>query len=226
MAAFRRAVEAGYGIELDIQLTKDGIPVIFHDFTLSRACNAPGLLKDYTYEELQRFRLFGSSERIPSLKDFLMMVDGRVPLIVEYKSEDRDMSICRKAAPMLKAYKGVYCIESFNPLVLYWYRKNHPEVMRGQLSDGFIHDKKYRTLRKLPTVIPLQFLNANFLSKPDFIAYNCLYEGNLSRRICRKLFKAGSAAWTVKSSEQLAQTAPLFDVFIFDSFIPDPHEMQ
>ena len=221
MAAFRKAVEAGYGIELDVQLTEDGVPVIFHDFTLQRVCNAPGLVKDYTYAELRKFRLFDSGEKIPALKDFLRMVDGRVPLIVEYKSEDTDMSVCRRIAPLLKAYKGTYCIESFNPLVLFWYRKHHPEVMRGQLSDGFIHDKKYQTLTKLPTVFPLQFLLANFLSKPDFIAYNCLYEGNLSRRLCRNLFKAKAAAWTVKSREQLAKAAPDFDVFIFDSFIPD-----
>ena len=221
MAAFRKAVEAGYGIELDVQLTGDGVPVIFHDFTLQRVCNAPGLVKDYTYAELRKFRLFDSGEKIPALKDFLRMVDGRVPLIVEYKSEDTDMSVCRRIAPLLKAYKGTYCIESFNPLVLFWYRKHHPEVMRGQLSDGFIHDKKYQTLTKLPTVFPLQFLLANFLSKPDFIAYNCLYEGNLSRRLCRNLFKAKAAAWTVKSREQLAKAAPDFDVFIFDSFIPD-----
>ena len=226
MAAFKKAVEAGYGIELDVQLTKDGVPVIFHDFSLERACNAPGLVRDHTFRELRKFRLFGSSERIPSLKEFLSMVDGRVPLIVEYKSEDTDMSVCRRIAPMLKAYKGIYCIESFNPLVLYWYRKNHPEVMRGQLSDGFIHDKKYQTLLKLPTVFPLQFLLANFLSKPDFIAYNCIYEGNLSRRICRGLFKTKSAAWTIRSREELDRAAPYFDVFIFDSFLPDLKQMK
>ena len=187
MAAFRKAVEAGYGIELDIQLTADHVPVIFHDFTLERACGAPGSVKDYTFEELMKFRLFGSEERIPALKDFLRMVKGRVPLIVEYKSEDRDMTVCR---------------------------------MRGQLSDGFMHDKKYQTLRKLPMVFPLQFLLANFLSKPDFIAYNCIYEGNLSRRLCRHLYRAKTAAWTIKSSDQLKKAAPYFDVFIFDSFLP------
>ena len=221
MAAFRKAAEAGYGIELDVQLTKDGVPVIFHDFSLERACSEPGLVRDHTYEELMKYRLFGSEERIPALKDFLAMVDGRVPLIVEYKSEDLDMSVCRKVAPMLEAYKGVYCIESFNPLVLLWYRKHYPDVMRGQLSDGFIHDKEYQTLKKLPTVFPLQFLLANCLSKPDFIAYNHMYEGNISRRLCRGLYRIKSAAWTIKSSKELAEAAPYFDAFIFDSFMPD-----
>ena len=95
MAAFKKAVDAGFGIELDVQLTRDRIPVIFHDFDLVRACGVPGMVCDFSFEELSQFRLFGSSERIPALRDFLEMVDGRVPLIVEYKSEDRNMDVCR-----------------------------------------------------------------------------------------------------------------------------------
>ena len=167
-------------------------------------------------------RLFDSDERIPSLEEFLEMVDGRVPLIVEYKSEDPDMTVCEKADPLLRAYKGPYCIESFNPMVLYWYRKRRPGVVRGQLSDGFIYDPKYQTPLKAPGVLAFQFLLANFLSKPDFIAYNLLYEGNISRRLCRNLFKAKAAAWTVKDREQLRKAARDFDIFIFDSFIPGP----
>ena len=139
MPAFRKAVEKGYGIELDVQLSSDGVPVIFHDLDLARACGVQGLVRERTYEELQTLRLFGSEEKIPALKDFLEMVDGRVPLIVEFKSEDSDLTLCRVIAPMLRAYKGAYCIESFNPLVLLWYRIHQPKVMRGQLSDGFIH---------------------------------------------------------------------------------------
>ena len=220
MAAFSKAVEHGYGIELDVQLSKDGVPVIFHDFDLARACGVSGLVRDYTFAQLGAFRLFGSDEKIPSLKEFLNMVDGRVPLIVEYKSEDCDMTLCRIIDPMLKEYKGVYCIESFNPLVLLWYRMKRPGVMRGQLSDGFSHIPAYRTLKKAPATIPVQFLLPNFLSKPDFIAYNHIYKRNISRRICRGLFGAKSAAWTIKNQEQLEGAFKAFDVFIFDSFIP------
>ena len=220
MPAFRKAVEKGYGIELDVQLSSDGVPVIFHDLDLARACGVQGLVRERTYEELQTLRLFGSEEKIPALKDFLEMVDGRVPLIVEFKSEDSDLTLCRVIAPMLRAYKGAYCIESFNPLVLLWYRIHQPKVMRGQLSDGFIHIPKYRALNKAPITIPVQFLIPNFLSKPDFIAYNHMYEGNISRRICRDLYKAKAAAWTIKSQSELEEAKKSFDVFIFDSFIP------
>ena len=220
MAAFRKAVESGFGIELDVQLTADLVPVIFHDPDLLRVCGVNRQVRDCTYEQLQEYKLFGSNERIPTLREFLEMVDGRVPLIVEFKSEDTDMTLCRIIDPMLKAYKGVYCIESFNPLVLFWYRIHRPGVMRGQLSDGFLHIPKYRTFPKAPATISVQFLLPNFLSKPDFIAYNHLYEGNLSRRICRSLYKAKSAAWTIRSEKELKMAAGAFDVFIFDSFIP------
>ena len=160
MAAFRKAVDAGYGIELDVQLTADLVPVIFHDPDLKRVCGVNRQVRDCTFAQLQEYTLFGSSERIPALEEFLRMVDGRVPLIVEYKSED------------------------------------------------------------IPATVSVQFLLPNFLSKPDFIAYNHLYEGNLSRRICRSLYKAKSAAWTIRSEKELKMAAGAFDVFIFDSFIP------
>ena len=220
MAAFRKAVESGFGIELDVQLTADLVPVIFHDPDLLRVCGVNRQVRDCTYAQLQEYKLFGSNERIPTLREFLEMVDGRVPLIVEFKSEDTDMTLCRIIDPILKAYKGVYCIESFNPLVLFWYRIHRPGVMRGQLSDGFLHIPKYRTFPKAPATISVQFLIPNFLSKPDFIAYNHMYEGNLSRRICRSLYRAKSAAWTIRSEKELKKAAGAFDVFIFDSFIP------
>ena len=124
MAAFRKAVEAGYGIELDVQLTKDKIPVIFHDFTLDRICGVSGRVDAFTYAELQQFTLLQSKERIPKLEDFLAMVAGKVPLIVELKVEWMDISLCPVVQRLLSEYKGVYCIESFNPLALLWYRRN------------------------------------------------------------------------------------------------------
>jgi hypothetical protein len=130
------------------------------------------------------------------------------------------MTICRKVDPMLRSYKGVYCIESFNPLVLLWYRKHRARVMRGQLSDVFYREPEYSTLTKAAPMLPFQFLLANFLSKPDFIAYNHLYKNNISRRLCRNLYRAKAAAWTIRSRKELAEAEQGFDVFIFDSFLP------
>ena len=94
MAAFRKAVDAGYGIELDVQLTADLVPVIFHDPDLKRVCGVNRQVRDCTFAQLQEYTLFGSSERIPALEDFIRMVDGRAPLIVAYKSEETHMTLC------------------------------------------------------------------------------------------------------------------------------------
>ncbi|MBQ3797506.1 MAG: glycerophosphodiester phosphodiesterase [Butyrivibrio sp.] len=230
MAAFKKAVDAGYGIECDVQLTKDGVPVIFHDFTLARVARyddgmAPadaevkGKVIDYTYEELQSFHLMNSAERIPKFEDFLKLVDGKVPLIVELKIELKDLSVCPAVDKLLSNYKGVYCIESFNPLGVFWYRKNRPEVLRGQLSDDFHRDKPEEFKGILYFILTNLLLN--ILGRPDFIAFNHKYKSCLSLRICRSLFGALTAAWTIKSQQQLEDNKDTFDILIFDSFIPE-----
>lgn len=222
MAAFRKAVEAGYGIELDVQLTKDGIPVIFHDFTLERMCGVSGRVDTFTYEELQQFTLLQSEERIPKLEDFLAMVAGRVPLIIELKVEWTDLSLCPVLQDMLTGYSGIYCIESFNPLVLMWYRRYHREVMRGQLSTNFRQDGKYRN----PLYFMLTHLLTNCFTSPDFIAYNCMFKEEPGRKICRKLYRNMAVAWTVKDQKQLKSLEKDFDLFIFDSFIPEDTKLS
>lgn len=216
LRAFRKAVEAGYGIELDVQLTKDGIPVVFHDFTLKRICGEEGKLCQYTYEELQRYPLCGTDQRIPKLEEVLKLVDGRVPLIVELKTDNLDIKVCGKADALLAGYPGMYCIESFNPLAVLWYRRNRKEVARGQLSDAFLKEGEYGG----GLYFLLQNLLLNWLAKPDFVAYNRKYPRILSRRICRGLYHNTAAAWTVKSQEQMEEAKKYFDVFIFDSFVP------
>lgn len=216
MKAFQKAVKAGYGIEMDVQLSKDLVPVLFHDFTLERACGKPGRVCDYTYEELQEFSLFGSEERIPKFEDVLSMVGGKVPLIVEIKMEWMNLAVCPAADRLLRDYKGSYCIESFHPAVLLWYRRYHNDVVRGQLSDGFVKSGECRG----PQYWMMQNLLLNWMTKPDFIAYNHKYADNLSRRLCRKLYRHLAVAWTIKSQQEMDEAGKEFDIFIFDSFIP------
>lgn len=217
MKAFRKAVEAGYGIELDVQLTKDGVPVIFHDFTLERMCGVPGKLEDMTYGQMLKLHLLDTEEKIPSLAEFLHMAAGKVPLIVELKIEWTNLALCPVVDKMLSEYNGVYCIESFNPLALLWYRRNHREVMRGQLSTNFRKDGGYKNV----CYFFLTHLLINCITGPDFIAYNCQFKGEPGRRICRKLYRNLAIAWTVKSQKQLESLKNDFDLFIFEGFIPD-----
>lgn len=217
LRAFEKAVDAGFGIELDIQLSRDRVPVVFHDYTLKRICGVEGKVEDYTFEELQKFRLCGSDQRIPKFEEALKLVDGQVPLIVELKIERTNLALCPIADKLLRSYKGMYCIESFNPAGVYWYRKHHGEVVRGQLSDAFLKEGKYVGI----LYFVLQNLLLNFLAKPDFVAYNHKYPKVLSRRLCRNFYHNTAAAWTIKSEGELEKSREHFDIFIFDSFVPD-----
>ena len=216
LAAFRRAVHAGYGIELDVQLTKDDVPVVFHDFTLQRVCAAAGKIRDFTLEELKQFRLDGTKEAIPTLAEVLQLVDGQVPLLVEMKCEDLGVHVCEKADGILKNYRGNYVMESFNPFALLWYRRHRPEICRGQLSMNFQRQEGTYD----PQQLIARHLLMNFLAKPDFIAYDIRDKEALSKNICRKWFHCPSVAWTVRSADELRKIKPYYDAFIFESFRP------
>lgn len=217
LAAFKKAVKAGYGIELDVQMSKDKVPVVFHDFTLERICGKPGKVCDYTWQELNDFTLCGSSETIPRFEDVLKTVKGKVPLIVELKVEWMDLTVCPAVDALLREYKGLYCIESFNPLVLLWYRRYGNHVVRGQLSDGFVKSGEFKGV----LYVLLQNLTLNWMTKPDFVAYNHKYASVPARKICRSLYKNMAVAWTIRSQEELEAARNEFDIFIFDSFVPD-----
>ena len=216
MEAFRKAVDAGYGIELDVQLTKDRIPVVFHDESLKRVCGVKGNVRDYTFEELQQFHLCKSKERIPLFSDFLKLVDGKVPLIIEIKIHEDYKTVCSIADELIREYKGVYCIESFNPHAVKWYKEHRPDVIRGQLSSRLAPKGEWE-----PFLYRMShYLLFNCVAKPDFIAYDHLHKGNISRTLCQKLYHALSVAWTIKSQEQLDASRKQFDLFIFEGFIP------
>lgn len=211
--AIRKAVEAGHGIEIDVQLTKDDIPVVFHDASLKRVCGINGNVWDYTLKELKEIKLANSKQTIPTLAEALRVVAGKVPLIIEYKMDRGDTKVCELGDKVLKEYKGTYCVESFHPLAVRWYRKYRPDVLRGQLSMDYV-----RNGRKSLHLRIMTHLLTNFMTRPDFIAYSYKDTDNFSRRVCRKL-GALSVAWTVRNQEQYEKAKLHFDLFIFDSFI-------
>lgn len=218
LPAFKLAVEKGYGIELDVQLTKDKIPVVFHDYDLNRACGVDKKVSELTYDELKQYKLFKSQETIPTFREVLKCIGGKVPIIVELKIPWDPKEICTLASKELKNYKGLYCIESFNPFGLIWYKKHYPRVVRGQLSTDFVKDNIEGS--KVQYFI-LKHLLFNFLTKPDFIAYHHIYKKALSFSICKKLYKVKTVAWTIKSQEELEENKNDFDLLIFDKFTPE-----
>lgn len=225
LAAFRRAADYGYGIELDVRLTKDNVPILMHDAKTDRMVRDErgdrviGLTTDYTLEQMKRFHLLDTEEPVPTLAEALELINGKVPVIVEIKSEDMDpsMPVCEYANQVLSNYKGQYLVESFNPFAVAWYHKNRPDVIRGQLSEAFLKDPKYRTV----AYFSVQYLLLNVVTSPDFIAYNVQHWRNLSRRITKDLYRAPAVTWTIRSQKKLDQLRDKYDLFIFEGFLPD-----
>lgn len=217
LLAFKYAAERGYGIELDIQLTADGEVVVFHDYSLKRMCGEDVKLSSLTLEELKKYRLAGTDLSIPTFYEVLSLVDGRVPLLVELKGESGDTSLCPVAAKMLESYDGVYSVESFNPLLLRWFKKNCPDVVRGQLVTNLIKSKSNGNFFRN---FMLSGLLANFLSRPDFIAADECYLRDIPIRLCSSLFGTPLLVWTVRKKEHFDINRENGDHSIFEGFEP------
>lgn len=217
LSAFRLAVENGYGIELDVRLSKDGTLVVFHDDTLERVCGVEGNVIDFAVEELAAMRLAGTEEGIPTLREVLDLVNGRVPLLVEIKESAKDSAVSRATAEMLKSYGGPLLIESFNPLSLARIKELLPTVARGLLCDHYTKKPEY----KKPTYHLLQWFLLNFKAKPDFYAYNYQSRTYLPFRLVRMLHKRPTLAWTVRTQldKEICRESG-FSSIIFEDFIP------
>lgn len=216
LPAFRRAVEKGYGIELDVQLSKDMVPVVFHDFDLKRICGLEQKVSQLTLAELKELRLLHTDAVIPTLEEALAVVDGKSPLIIELKTNSLRPRLPRLVDNILQQYHGLYCIESFNPIVLRWYKLHRREIIRGQLSTSYLREFGYTN----PVLFSLETLLCNVISRPDFISYNWKYRRRSTRRLCRKLYRTLSVGWTIKSREELELCRKDFDLFIFEGFVP------
>ena len=192
MAAFRRAASEGYGIELDVQLSRDGQVVVFHDATLDRVCGVHARVDELSYDELSRLRLCGTEEEIPLFSDVLKSIRGCEALIVELKNGSRNRELCEKTKALLDDYHGNVCIESFNPLIVAWFRVHAPEMVRGQLA-ARLEDYADDGIRGFKA-FALHSTLLNFLSRPQFIAYRIGYRPPLVR-LCTAL-GALNIGWT------------------------------
>lgn len=209
LSAFRAAVEAGVGIELDVQLSSDGVLMVFHDETLARMTEKEGKLSDYTCAELVSMRLKGGEETIPTFAQVLETVGGKVPLLVEVKYHNRISETCLKTAELLDGYEGAYLVESFHPLAVRWFAKHRPQVVRGQLSSAACKEKF--TLSNF--IVDSMLLN--FLGRPDFIAYEVKDKRHVPFLLAR-LWRPYTVAWTVKTADELT-AAKGFDQIIFET---------
>jgi glycerophosphoryl diester phosphodiesterase len=152
----------------------------------------------YTASELKEIKLCGTDDGIPTFREVLLAVDGKVPLLVELKEDPGKYGVTEKACEMLREYKGDYMIESFNPLALGRVKSIMPEACRGILSQTFFKEKKYRTV----THFLLEVLALNVVCRPNFVAFNIEHSNNAALRLVRRLFGVPTLAWTVKTEAQ------------------------
>ena len=216
MTAFERACEEGFGIELDVQLTKDGALVVFHDDDLKRMTGDPRRVDEVELAELQSLALpYG--ERIPLFEGVLARIDGRVPLLVELKNGKRNAELCEKTLALLKRYRGRYVIESFNPLIVRWFRMHAKGVLRGQLVSAM---ENYMPQFGKGIAWMLASLALNCIARPDFVAYD-VDAKFVSPRIQRALFNTPMACWTVKKRERYEEALKMREMPIFEGFVPE-----
>ena len=219
MAAFRAALEGGYGIELDIHLLKDGNLAVMHDSLLNRTTGEAGRIEDLSTEDLKTYHLEGTEETIPEFMDVLTLFNGKAPLIIELKPENGNHAALAEAVcKMLETYSGVYCIESFDPRCVAWLKKHRPDVIRGQLSANFVKEKG-----DLPGYLKfaMAHLLVNIMGTPDFVSYK-FQDRKCSPSIwlCLNLWKAEKVTWTIRSQEDYDTAVKEGWIPIFEYFTP------
>lgn len=209
LPAFARAVEQGKAIELDLHATADNRLVVLHDFQLKRMTGVPGIVEEWTLEDLRKLRLQGTEAQIPTLDEVLELVNGKVPLLLEIKSE-RLGEVGRLEPVLMKrlaSYQGEFILEAFNPEVLVWLHRHAPQYIRGQLGNLDDENKQFKFYSR--------HLMFNPLSRPDFIAFDIQKIDYKLRLACKK-HGLPLLGWTIRTEAELKKADRLCDGVIYE----------
>lgn len=218
LPAFDAACAHGYGMELDLQFTKDMQVVVFHDDTLARLVGDPRRVSACTLDELKAMRLLGFEDaRIPTLREMLDTVNGRTPLLIELKTGKHNAKLCRALMEALADYRGEYIVESFNPLIVAWFRRHAPQVVRGQLVCPL---RDYQPEANRVSAFFMAGLFLNCLTRPDFVAYDCNAPRFFSPHFQRFVFHTPMAAWTVRTASMQGLIEGRGEISIFERIRP------
>jgi glycerophosphoryl diester phosphodiesterase len=221
-SAIRRAVGAGYGIEIDLQLTSDGRAMVFHDDTLDRLTHATGPVSQRSARELSDLVLRGSEDRIPTFAEVLDIVGGRVPLLVEVKDQSGSLSASddtleRAVAADLDGYEGPVAVMSFNPHVVAALGRHAPGVVRGLTTCGYVPSQwpqlPEETCTELRAIGDFDAVGASFISH-DWKDLGSPRVAELKARGTPIL------CWTVKSPQVEASARRVADNITFEGYLP------
>jgi glycerophosphoryl diester phosphodiesterase len=218
--AARAAIAGNFAIECDIQLTRDGEAMVFHDDELDRLTEGSGALLTKTAAELQAVRFKATDEHMMTLADLCTLIAGRVPLVIEVKSHfDGDRKLVTRMAEVLSSYSGPAVGMSFDPDQVMALRELLPSRPRG-----IVAERNYTT-EDWPEASPAQrhgmtHLRHFFRTRPDFVAYWVDELPSTAPWLARNLFGCPLLTWTVRSPEQRARAARHADQMIFEGFVP------
>ena len=217
MAAFRAALENGYGIEFDIHLIKDGNLAVMHDRSLLRTTGMEGDITTITTAELENYHLNGTEETIPTFSQVLELFAGKAPLIIELKSDNNVEALVDAAVKAMEGYEGPYCMESFDPRCVHVLKKKYPHIVRGQLTEDYFNGKS-----PLPAPLKWALKNQalNFLTMPDFVAYKYRDINTFSNTLVRKFWGVAGVTWTLKTQEEFDDAVSNNWIPIFENFKP------
>ena len=205
-AAFLAAIEAGHGIELDVQATADGRAMVFHDYDLKRLAGAEGILAEMSAADIAAHRLTGIDELIPTLEDILALIGGRAPLLIEVKSPGRAVGpLCKAVNRSITPYIGPVAVMSFNPRIGRWFAAHAPDVLCGLVvtEEGRPQRGRFRRWASLA------------MSRADFLAYDIR---DLPSRFAAAARGNGMkvGTWTVRTEAQRATAAAHADQIIYE----------
>lgn len=213
MAAFKAAEAAGYAIELDVQLMKDGNIAVFHDDFLDRMTTQEGSVAQMTAQELKQTRLNGNAEPIPTLDKVFEQI--KAPIYIDVKSHGHAGKFEQRLLALIRHYKADVAIASFNPQTVLWFKENAPEIPRGIISYNYKDsDLGLFERRKLKN------LKYNRRLKPDFISYDLRGLPFWRVWLARKLFKIPVVTWTVKNEADLTKARKVADNIVFEGMRP------
>ncbi len=205
LGAFENAVKHGYGIEFDVWRTNDGQLIVHHDPKLSRTCGIDGNVKQIDTSKLEDYKLMNTNYSIPTFEQTLKLVDGQVGLVIEIKPTKQVDITCSQIWETLKDYKGNYCIESFDPYVVRWWAKNHPDIILGQLCDWY-------TLHKIMVKSMKQYRYVDFLATSIKNLPSKYY-----RKICKNNPDMLVIGWTVRTQSNFDLAVKNVDNIIFET---------
>jgi glycerophosphoryl diester phosphodiesterase len=214
------AIAADYAIEVDLQCSRDGLPVVFHDRELDRLTAETGPLAARDAAELCTIALRDSTDRILSLGGLLGQVDGRVPLLLEVKSNwGGDGRYEANIAATLRSYRGHVAVMSFDPYSVASFRRLAPSLPRGLVSERFANSHYWSEFSARQRFAMRHLLTAA-IARPHFIAYDIKALPALAPRIARDLFGLPLLTWTVRTEAEKATALRYADAMIFEGIVP------